>query len=102
MQSADRDHFFETEYVYNFDIKYHLHTDHTCSAVQAQRQRKAAKASNQNGEPIAMKSKILAVVPDPASPLTSVFIAESAGAVRRINLEVCQKFCKDLCNSNMM
>jgi len=22
MQSADRDHFFETEYVYNFDIKY--------------------------------------------------------------------------------
>ncbi|KAM0345881.1 hypothetical protein ACHAPU_005932 [Fusarium lateritium] len=34
-----------------------------------------------------MKSKILAVVPDIASPLTSVFIAESAGAVRRINLE---------------
>jgi WD40 repeat protein len=69
MQSADRDHFFETD------------------AVQAQRQRKAAKAGNKNGEPIAMKSKILAVVPDPASPLTSVFIAESAGAVRRINLE---------------
>ncbi|KAL4727685.1 hypothetical protein ACLX1H_004370 [Fusarium chlamydosporum] len=69
MQSADRDHFFETD------------------AVQAQRQRKAAKADNKNGEPIFMKSKILAVVPDPASPLTSVFIAESAGAVRRINLE---------------
>ncbi|KAI1069143.1 hypothetical protein LB507_006485 [Fusarium sp. FIESC RH6] len=69
MQSADRDHFFETD------------------AVQAQRQRKAVKAGNKNGEPIAMKSKILAVVPDPASPLTSVFIAESAGAVRRINLE---------------
>ncbi|RBR03697.1 uncharacterized protein FIESC28_11720 [Fusarium coffeatum] len=70
MQSADHDHFFETD------------------AVQAQRQRKAAKAGNKNGEPIAMKSKILAVVPDPASPLTSVFIAESAGAVRRINLEI--------------
>lgn len=35
-----------------------------------------------------MKSKILAAVPDPASPLTSVFIAESAGYVRRVNLEV--------------
>ncbi|RGP75898.1 transcriptional repressor rco-1 [Fusarium sporotrichioides] len=69
MQSADRDHFFETD------------------AVQIQRQRRAAKADNKNGEPIVMKSKVLAVVPDPASPLTSVFIAESAGAVRRINLE---------------
>ncbi|KAF5231207.1 hypothetical protein FAUST_9420 [Fusarium austroamericanum] len=69
MQSADRDHFFETD------------------AVQAQRQRRAAKADNKNGEPIVMKSKVLSVVPDPASPLTSVFIAESAGAVRRINLE---------------
>lgn len=36
-----------------------------------------------------MKSKILAAVSDPASPLTSVFVAESAGYVRRINLEVC-------------
>lgn len=70
MQSADRDHFFETD------------------AVQAQRQRRAAKADNKNGEPIVMKSKVLSVVPDPASPLTSVFIAESAGAVRRINIEV--------------
>ncbi|EKJ69989.1 hypothetical protein NXS19_010518 [Fusarium pseudograminearum] len=69
MQSADRDHFFETD------------------AVQAQRQRRAAKADNKNGEPIVMKSKVLSVVPDPASPLTSVFIAESAGAVRRINIE---------------
>ncbi|RGP61713.1 transcriptional repressor rco-1 [Fusarium longipes] len=69
MQSVDRDHFFETD------------------AVQAQRQRKAAKADNKNGEPIVMKSKILAVVPDPTSPLTSVFVAESAGPVRRVNLE---------------
>ncbi|KAG8670195.1 hypothetical protein FPOAC2_09542 [Fusarium poae] len=69
MQSADRDNFFETD------------------AVQSQRQRKAAKADNKNGEPIVMKSKVLAVIADPASPLNSVFIAESAGAVRRINLE---------------
>ncbi|KAJ3531384.1 hypothetical protein NM208_g8902 [Fusarium decemcellulare] len=69
MQSVDRDHFFETD------------------ASQAQRQRKAAKAGNKHGEPLAMKSKILAAIPDPASPLTSIFIAESAGFVRRINLE---------------
>ncbi|RTE70832.1 hypothetical protein BHE90_014764 [Fusarium euwallaceae] len=69
MQSADPDHFFETD------------------ASHAQRQRKAAKSGNKNGDPISMNSKILAAVPDPVSPLTSVFIAESAGFVRRINLE---------------
>ncbi|KAM0248225.1 hypothetical protein ACHAP5_003607 [Fusarium lateritium] len=69
MQSANRHNFFETD------------------AVHVQRERKAAKAGNKNGDPIVMKSKILAAVPDPASPLTSVFIAESAGAVRRVNLE---------------
>ncbi|KAF4990044.1 hypothetical protein FGRMN_8708 [Fusarium graminum] len=69
MQSANRNNFFETD------------------AVHVERERKAAKAGNKNGDPIVMKSKILAVVPDPASPLTSVFIAESAGAVRQINLE---------------
>jgi hypothetical protein len=35
-----------------------------------------------------MKSKILAAIADPAYPLTSIFIAESAGFARRINLEV--------------
>lgn len=35
-----------------------------------------------------MKSKILAAVPDPASPLSSIYIAESAGCVRRVNLSV--------------
>lgn len=71
-------------------------TNQTYSAVQASRQRKAAKASNKNGDPVIMKSKILAAVPDPAAPLTSVFIAESAGAVRRINLEVCLDTLKKL------
>ncbi|KAJ6441756.1 transcriptional repressor [Purpureocillium lavendulum] len=69
MQSADRDHFFETD------------------ASQAQRERKAAKAGNKHGNPVEMKSKILAAVSDPASPLTSIFVAESAGYVRRVNLE---------------
>lgn len=35
-----------------------------------------------------MKSKILAAIPDPASPGASVFIAESAGCVRRVHLDV--------------
>jgi hypothetical protein len=81
---------------YNNISYYKARTDKTYSAVQASRQRKAAKASNKNGDPVIMKSKILAAVPDPASPLTSVFIAESAGAVRRINLEVCLNTSKKL------
>ncbi|KAK7416257.1 hypothetical protein QQX98_005328 [Neonectria punicea] len=72
MQSSDRDHFFQTD------------------ASQAQQQRKTAKAGNKNGDPVVMKSKILAAIPDPASPLTSVFIAESAGFVRRVSLELAQ------------
>ncbi|KAH7320245.1 WD40-repeat-containing domain protein [Stachybotrys elegans] len=70
MQSTDRDHFFETD------------------ASQAQRARKAAKAGNKHGSPIVLKSKILAAILDPASPLYGLFIAESAGFVRRVNLEV--------------
>lgn len=35
-----------------------------------------------------MKSKILAAVPDPFSPSTAIFIAESAGFARRIHLTV--------------
>lgn len=57
------------------------------SAAQEQQARKAAKSGNKNGDPISMKSKILAAVPDPASS-TSIFIAESAGFVRHISLEV--------------
>ncbi|KAM4059254.1 WD40 repeat 2 [Hirsutella rhossiliensis] len=68
MQSADSDHFFQTD------------------ASQAQKERKAAKASNKHGNPLKMKSKILAAIPDPASSCTSIFIAESAGYVRRVHL----------------
>lgn len=59
------------------------------SASAAQRERKAAKASNKHGDPLVMKSKILAAIPDPTAPFSSIFIAESAGFVRHINLEVC-------------
>jgi hypothetical protein len=82
--------------MYNRISYYKAITNQPYSAVQASRQRKAAKASNKNGNPVIMKSKILAAVPDPAAPLTCVFIAESAGAVRRINLEVCLDTLKKL------
>ncbi|KJZ80156.1 hypothetical protein HIM_00006 [Hirsutella minnesotensis 3608] len=68
MQSVDRDHFFQTD------------------ASQAQNERKAAKAGNKHGNPLEMKSKILAAIPDLASPCHSIFIAESAGYVRRVHL----------------
>ncbi|KAL2149402.1 hypothetical protein VTH82DRAFT_8053 [Thermothelomyces myriococcoides] len=68
MQSANPEHFFETD------------------AAQEKRQRQAAKASNKYGKPIALKSKILAAVPDPRSPGSAILVAESAGAVRLINL----------------
>ncbi|KOS22315.1 putative WD repeat-containing protein [Escovopsis weberi] len=55
-------------------------------AAHAENERKAAKSGNKNGNPIVMKSKILAVTVDPASPTDGVFIAESAGLVRRIKL----------------
>jgi hypothetical protein len=59
------------------------------SAAFAQQDRKAAKAGNKNGDPISMKSKILAAIADPFHPSDGVFIAESAGTVRRLNINVC-------------
>lgn len=63
----------------------------TChSAAQEKRQRRAAKAGNKYGNPISLKSKILAAIPDPRSPSSSLLVAESAGAVRLVNLNVCR------------
>ena len=58
--------------------------------MQAQRERRAAKADNKNGNPITLKSKLLAAIQDPASP-SSIFVAESAGFVRRVNVDVGQE-----------
>ncbi|KAI0131287.1 WD40 repeat-like protein [Daldinia grandis] len=55
-------------------------------AEQAKRERRAAKAGNKNGNPIALKSKLLAATSDPTDP-SSVLIAESAGSVRRVNVD---------------
>ncbi|XWW97794.1 hypothetical protein V2A60_005781 [Cordyceps javanica] len=72
MQTANPDYYFQSD------------------AANANRARKAAKSGNKNGNPISMKSKILAAIPDPADPAGSIFIAESAGFCRRINLESAQ------------
>ncbi|RYP60611.1 hypothetical protein DL769_008041 [Monosporascus sp. CRB-8-3] len=55
-------------------------------AVQAQRERRAAKAGNKNGNPIALKSKLLAAIKDPSSP-SALLVAESTGSVRRVNVD---------------
>jgi hypothetical protein len=49
--------------------------------------RKAAKSQNTNGAPIKLLSKILAIAADPSST-GSVYVAESAGTLRRVVLEV--------------
>ncbi|KAI1388307.1 WD40 repeat-like protein [Hypoxylon trugodes] len=67
-KGTSADHFFQTD------------------AEQAKQERRAAKAGNKNGNPIALKSKILAAVPDPTNP-SSIFVAESAGSVRRMNVD---------------
>ncbi|EAQ86586.1 hypothetical protein CHGG_07839 [Chaetomium globosum CBS 148.51] len=70
MQSVNPEHFFKT------------------NAAQEKRHRRAAKAGNKYGNPISLKSKILAAVPDPRSPSSAILVAESAGAVRLVKLNV--------------
>ncbi|KUI58660.1 hypothetical protein VP1G_05875 [Cytospora mali] len=69
MNSSDPRHFFESD------------------AAQSKRERREAKSSNKFGSPIALKSKIAAACVDPHSPSNSVFVAETAGSVRRINVD---------------
>ncbi|KUJ08510.1 WD40 repeat-like protein [Mollisia scopiformis] len=67
-RSTDPGHFFQTD------------------ASESTRARRAAKSGNKNGNPIVLQSKILSVTPDPFSP-ACIYIAESAGCVRRVNIE---------------
>ncbi|KAK2607783.1 hypothetical protein N8I77_006434 [Diaporthe amygdali] len=69
MNSSDPRHFFESD------------------AQQSQRERREAKSSNRFGKPIVLKSKIAAACVNPLSPSTSIFIAESAGSVRRVDVD---------------
>lgn len=67
--SNDPGHFFQTD------------------ASESTRARRAAKSGNKNGNPIVLQSKILSAIADPLSS-HSIYIAESAGSVRRVNIEV--------------
>ena len=68
-RSNDAGHFFQT------------------SSALATTERKDAKAKNTHGEPIKLPSKILAVH---AGDEGAVYVAEAAGDVRRVVLEVCK------------
>ncbi|RDW71421.1 hypothetical protein BP6252_07984 [Coleophoma cylindrospora] len=67
-RSTDPGHFFQTD------------------ASESIRARKAAKSGNKNGDPIVLQSKVLNVVQDPFSS-ACVYVAESAGCVRKVNVE---------------
>jgi hypothetical protein len=57
------------------------------SAALDEQQRKEAKSQNENGNPIKLQSKILAVFSDPWNQ-GSVYVAQSSGVVRRVVLAV--------------
>lgn len=61
--------------------------DQNNSAQQSQRERREAKSSNKFGRPVVLRSKIAAACVNPLSPLNSVFVAESAGSVKSINVD---------------
>lgn len=61
----------------------------TSSAALDETARKSRKAKNKSGNPIKLPSKILAIAADPNAP-GSVYVAEAAGTVKRVVLEVCK------------
>ncbi|PVH77860.1 WD40 repeat-like protein [Cadophora sp. DSE1049] len=67
-RSTDPGHFFQTD------------------ASESIRARRAAKSGNKYGNPIVLQSKILNCVPDPFTS-AAIYIAESAGSVRKVNIE---------------
>ena len=78
-RSNDAGHFFQT-------------TD-----ALATSERKAAKAKNKLGNPIKLPSKILAACADPSTD-EAIYVAEAAGEVKRVVLEVCKNILCDELN----
>lgn len=62
------------------------HFFQTSEALETSK-RKAVKASNKHGKPIELPSKVLAVHADPRDE-GAVFVAEAAGSVKRVVLDV--------------
>ena len=79
-RSNDAGHFFQT------------------TEALATTERKAAKAKNKYGDPLKFPSKILALLNDPSNEGT-IYVAEAAGEVKKVVLEVCKKSFEiyDLC-----
>ncbi|KAG8160238.1 hypothetical protein KVR01_009774 [Diaporthe batatas] len=69
MNSSDPRHFFESD------------------AQQSQRERREAKSTNKFGRPVVLKSKIAAACVGPQSSSNTIFVAESAGSVSRVNVD---------------
>ncbi|KAF2840390.1 WD domain-containing protein [Patellaria atrata CBS 101060] len=67
-RSTDPGHFFQT------------------SVSLSEAERKAKKSSNNNGIPIKLRSKILAVATDP-DDTDAIYVAEAAGTVKKLSLE---------------
>jgi hypothetical protein len=63
----------------------------TTTASLETQQKRRLKASNKNGNPLILPSKILTFCLDPLDahkPLPRLFTGESGGLARRVNLEV--------------
>ena len=67
--TTDKDHFFQT----------------TTSLEQSSR--RALKSKNKLGNPIVLSSKLLDIIPDPLHA-NNVYVAESGGVARRVDLSV--------------
>ena len=67
------------------NAEHFFQTDDSIASIE----RKSAKASNTHGNPIKLQSKLLAAQTDPAKDMT-VYVAEAAGDVRRVQMEVCK------------
>ncbi|KAI4141987.1 MAG: hypothetical protein L6R39_005122 [Caloplaca ligustica] len=74
--SSDPDRFFQTRLT--------TRNSHSLAEVE----RKFQKSKNKNGNPIRLPSKILAAIAHPSCTGDVVFLAESAGNVRRVAVDV--------------
>ena len=88
-RSNDPGHYFQTTYDCLFAC--HVRPLTSTSSALEETARKAAKSNNTKGDPIKLPSKILAVAADPQDE-NHIYVAEAAGNVKRINLEVGQTF----------
>lgn len=86
-RSTGAGHFFQTTWVSLAGSRSQQLT--VISSALNESARKATKSKNTKGNPVKLQSKILAAAADPHDS-AQVYVAEAAGNVKRINLEVGQ------------